>query len=108
MTNTFGARLRAAREAAGLSQIDTLVAIRADLPESMWISQTKIQRIESGAIPESKVDTFLALYLADLYDVELSDLSGAIAGDLERVADLVKRSSGWTTQALKEPALAGR
>lgn len=99
MTTTFGERLRAAREAAGLSQIDTLVAIRSALPESMWISQTKIQRIESGAIPEAKVDTFLALFLADLYGVELADLSGAIADDLEKVADLVKRgsaeASGW-------------
>lgn len=94
---TFHQRLREAREAAGLSQIDVVFAVRQALPEAMRISQTKLQRMESGAIPESKVDTFLALFLADLYGVDLADLSDPLAADLEMVADLVKRRSGWSS-----------
>lgn len=56
MTTTFGSRLRAARESAALTQQDVVFEVRQHLPRPMWISQTKLQRLESGAIPETKAD----------------------------------------------------
>lgn len=108
MPTTYGSRLRAARELAGLTQQDVVFAARQALPRPMWISQTKLQRIESGEVPEEKADTFLLLFLADLYGTDLATISTAVAEDVKMVADLVKRQTGWTSQTLKVPALTGR
>lgn len=97
MTTTYGSRLRAARESADLTQQDVVFAVRQALPRPMWISQSKLQRIESGDIPEQKADTFLLLFLADLYGASLADISEVVAEDVKKVADLVKRQSGWSS-----------
>lgn len=108
METTYGTRLRTARENAGLTQQDVVFAVRQSMPRPMWISQTKLQRIESGLIPEEKADTFLLLFLSDLYGTSLADISTAVAEDVKMVADLVKRQTGWTKQTLKVPAMNGR
>ena len=80
---TFSGRLRRAREAAGLTQQDVVFEIRQALPAPMRISQTKLQRLESGAIDEDKADAFLLLFLASIYGVDLADLSEPRAEDVK-------------------------
>lgn len=93
---TFEQRLKAAREAAGLSQTDVAFEARVQLPGPMRISQTKLQRLESGKIGEDKADPFEVCFLAHLYDVPTSALSHVAAGNLELVRDLVARNA-WSS-----------
>lgn len=94
--DTFGTRLRNGREAAGMTQLDVIVQARSDLPKSMWISQTKLQRLESGKVDEESVDPFLVSYLAAAYDMKLSELSPVAAESLAREKVKALVNIAWT------------
>jgi transcriptional regulator with XRE-family HTH domain len=86
---TFEQRLKTARDAAGMSQTDVAFEARTQLPEPMWISQTKLQRLEAGKIGEEGAEPMEVVFLAYLYGVKTSDLSPLAAERMERVRDLV-------------------
>src|SRR5689334_14907682 len=94
---TFEQRLKAAREAAGYSQFDAAAEARTRLPKPMRISQTKLQRLESGKIGEDEADPFEVCFLADLYGVKTSDLSEVAAQRMESVRDLVA-GNAWSSR----------
>lgn len=88
-TRTFEQRLKEAREAAGLSQVDVAFEARVKLPEPMWISQVKVSRLEGGKIGEDKADPHDIQFLAHLYGVTTSELSELAAERLESFADFL-------------------
>lgn len=92
---TFEQRIKTAREAAGLSQVDVEFQSRIELPEPLWITQAKLSRLERGSIGEDKADPLDICFLAHLYNVTTSDLSVVAAGRLERVRDLVA-GNAWS------------
>lgn len=94
---TFEQRIREAREAAGLSQVDVAFESRTRLPDPLRISQTKLQRLESGKIGEDNADPFEVMFLAHLYGVTTSDLSPLAAGRMELVRDLVA-GNAWSSR----------
>jgi transcriptional regulator with XRE-family HTH domain len=96
---TFEQRLKAAREAAGFSQFDVAAESRARLPKPMRISQTKLQRLESGKVGEDNADPFEVCFLASLYGVTTSTISEIAAGHMEAVRDLVRDNACSSTDA---------
>lgn len=95
MTTTMGERLKAMRKEAGLTQMDVAIQARADLPEVLWIDQSKVSRLESGKITEEDAYPFDICYLATLYGRRTSDVSTVAAEGLERVRDLVA-GNAWS------------
>lgn len=71
----FGSRLRIAREQAGLTLTDVVVELRSVLPRPLWVSQSKLARLEKNDPTEEKADPFLIGVLAYVYNVDLADLS---------------------------------
>jgi len=92
--DTFGDRLLAARRSKGLSRTEASFAIRDYLPRAMWVSGETIRRLEAGLTPVDKADAVLVQALANVYDIRLADLSEELVIDLERVRDLLSRSTG--------------
>lgn len=88
----FNTRMRQAREAAGLTQLDVMVAMRAELPRPMWFSQSKFHRLETST-KEAKAEPMAVAWLASLYGVKTSDLSVTAHRALEAVRDLVSRNA---------------
>lgn len=82
---TFGARLRAKRKAAGLSQSDVEYELRSLLPRALWIDQSKISRFESDKVSEDEVDPYAIEWLCAVYGVEVSEVSPLIADRLRKV-----------------------
>lgn len=87
--STFEQRLKAAREAAGMSQTDVEFESRLRLPEPMRVTQVKVSRLESGKIGEDKAEPFEVCFLASLYGVPTSQISQLASDRMERVRDLV-------------------
>jgi transcriptional regulator with XRE-family HTH domain len=96
-TTTMGDRLKAMRKAARMSQMDVAVKARQDLPEPLWIDQSKVSRLESGKISEEDAYPFDVCYLATLYGRRTSDASVLASERLELVRDLVARNA-WTSR----------
>lgn len=87
--STFEERLRAARDGAGMAQVDVAFEARTQLPKPMWISQAKLQRLESGKIGEANADPFDVGFLAHLYGVTTEDLSPLAEERLTSIRALV-------------------
>lgn len=92
----FNARLRLAREQAGLKLIDVIFQMRTDLPEPLWISQATLQRYETR-VPEHEADPFVVSYLAGLYSVRLSYLSQTMVEYFDAMSEVLKRTLPWIT-----------
>lgn len=58
-------------------------------------------------IPD-QVNPVVLSALFDIYEAKVIDLDGPMGEDLKRVADLMKRQTGWLSPTVKVPALAGR
>lgn len=89
----MGGRLRARREAAGLSLLDLMVEVRNRLPKTrrIAVSDETLRRYENGSVAESKADIVILAALADTFGCRMGDLSPTAAVDLETVSDLLKR-----------------
>lgn len=88
----FAERMKQARTAAGLSLIDVVVAIRAELPRPLWVSTDTIRRMETGDTPEEKANPVTLAALARVYGVGIADLSDFGYKAFEVVKDLAVRS----------------
>ena len=85
-------RLTELRETLGLTQVDVFMLMRQQLPRSMWVSLTTLQRYEQGPITP---DVMLVAWLAHLYGVDVSDLDSDLAADLKSARDLLFDATGW-------------
>jgi transcriptional regulator with XRE-family HTH domain len=84
MTTEFGERMRNAREAAGLSQLDVIVYARTSLPKSMRISPAKLSRIENGHHGEDQIDPHDLEWLCSVYGADLNEVSPVAAASLRK------------------------
>lgn len=93
MTNTYGRRCRDAREKAGLSLTDARDLLRDTIPHRYVPSVKTLARIETDEVAEDKVTGIVIYGLARVYGCRVSELSTAVADELESVSDLLLRSS---------------
>lgn len=96
-TEQYGAKVRAARERAGLSLSGARDRLRDSIPHRYVPSIKTLQRIEKGEIPEAKVDGIVIYGLAKLYGCRISELSALVAEEYDSVGDLLASSSPWIT-----------
>jgi len=96
-TTTPGRRLRDRRNAAALTIDEAWADLRLVLPRRYLPSPAKLQRMETGAIPESKWDGIVIYGLAHVYACRISDLSPMVAEEYEKVGDLLASSLPWIT-----------
>ena len=85
----FAARMRTARETAGLSLTEAAYRIRPWLPEADWFGLDTIRRMEVGVTPEEKADPVSVAALARVYGTTTADLSPVAAAGLVKLRDLV-------------------
>lgn len=90
----FNHRMREAREAADMTLTDVIVEARKDLPEVLWFSQAKLQRLETST-PENKAEPFMIQWLATLYGVRTRDLSKVAADAFDWVRDDLGGRDAW-------------
>ena len=84
----FNQRMRAARQRSGLTLEDVYVELRARLPRRWCPSPPTLHRLEMDR-PEEKVNPLVLCALAEVYRVELADLTPMTAEDLPRLSELL-------------------
>lgn len=101
-TTHYGAKMRAKREALGLSLSEARDRLLFAIPRRYVPSIKKLQRIETGEVDETKVDGLIVYGLAMVYGCRVSDLSTVVADELKSVSDLLERQ----TRCVHVPAFA--
>jgi transcriptional regulator with XRE-family HTH domain len=91
--DNYGQRCREAREKAGYSLAEARDLLRDTIPHRYVPSVKTLARIETGETPEHKVDGIVIYGLAKVYGCKVSELSKVVADELERVSDLLMRST---------------
>lgn len=96
MAKTFHGRMLAARHNAGLSHEQAAVRASDLLGEDF--SSGIVRRLEGGdpAIEESKANPMIVRVLAELYGVEIDDLSKIAAQRCAHYLTILSASSRWT------------
>lgn len=93
----FAQTCRALRKSAGLSLEDATFAIRAYLPEPLWVKSSTIRRLETGFTPETKASPTLLAALAAVYGVPITELSPTAADGLLMVQHLADRTAATSS-----------
>jgi hypothetical protein len=86
--DNYGGRLRAARQAAGLSVEEATYRVRVLMDRS--VSWRTVERVELVPRPEAKADERLVVALCRVYDVDPYDVSAAIAARADRLSVLLR------------------
>lgn len=90
-STTFGERLKQARQTCGISLEEAAYQLRDRAPKQWRVSFGALAQWERGAVPEDRVDPWTLAVLADIYDVDLEELSPIAARD---AAVIVKYAPG--------------
>jgi transcriptional regulator with XRE-family HTH domain len=100
------ARAKEAREAAGLSLETAARRAAGVLPEGRQFSMSTLQRIEAGRI--ASPEPYVVAALAEVYDVDVSDIAPDMVSELGELASLLdrqaKRCAGSAIRAVTRSA----
>lgn len=95
----FGARLEAARVAAGSPSYRTLEREALRALGGFAPSNTTIAKYHQGGVDPRRAQLELVVFLATRYGVELVELSPTIAGRFHGSRDVLVASTGWLLAA---------
>jgi transcriptional regulator with XRE-family HTH domain len=90
---TAGHALKSARFAAGMTLDDVVYESRRLLPRVLWITKSKLSRVENSEVAEDKIEPHMVEFLCSLYGVEVDEISPLIAGELRAYRTAVKRAA---------------
>ena len=90
---TYGQRIRAIREAHGMSLATLHDELLLAIPRRYVPSTKQLQRIETDEITEQKVDGIVVYGIARVLDCKVRDISEVVADELDRLSDLLERQS---------------
>ncbi len=98
--NEFPTKLRNRRTMHGTTQAEgdySLADLRDDLiatgiPRRYVPSVSTLSRMETGKVPESKVDAIVIYGMARVYSCGVSELSEAAANELDTMRDLLEHA----------------
>jgi transcriptional regulator with XRE-family HTH domain len=90
--SAFNQRIADRRTAAGMTHIDVVIASRQMFPESLWISQSTLSRLENSTSEEA-VDPTTIQVLAAIYRCTVSDLSPLAQTTLDMLTEQLLRAS---------------
>jgi hypothetical protein len=82
---------------AAMSLQDVRDELLGLLPKRYVPSISKLSRMETGKVPEAEADGMVINALSQVYKCKVSDLSPTVADEMERVRELLVRSSPWNT-----------
>jgi transcriptional regulator with XRE-family HTH domain len=97
---TLGARCRAARGRAHLSQEEASYRLRTMLPARRSPKASTVSRIESGAIAEP--EPYVIAGLAQVYGVSITALDPSYADEVRMLGELFAKCAPWDSNP--EPA----
>jgi hypothetical protein len=90
---TAGQALRIARMNASMTLDDVVFESRKLLPRVLWVTKSKLSRVENDEVPEDKVEPHMVEFLCSLYGIEVDEISPLIAGELRAYRTAVKRAA---------------
>lgn len=94
---------RRAREAAGLSLETAARRAASLLPEGRQVSMSTIQRLEAGKI--AAPEPYVIAALAEVYDVDMSDLAPEMVGELPALVSLLERQAVRCARSAERAAI---